>query len=235
MSGRCCSRSRRANAPPSSCSTCTATAPRRPRGSWASGPRPCEPSPHRAEPCSEPQEARMSELREVFEMTTKQMEPDVDSWRQQEDRQRKANPQQEGRCVRCGGGDRARGGRVRARNAGRTEHDNACRRASGGGRGSGGGRHGLRRGVRCFRCGSGDRIPGRRRRPLGIGGGNPETPIAALPARGPGLQADAHLVRWIGQHCIRHRRRLHVRFPRHPLRRDRTGSVQRQFLRPHRS
>lgn len=34
----------------------------------------------------------MPELREVFEVTTKQMgEPDVDSWREQEDRQRKAN------------------------------------------------------------------------------------------------------------------------------------------------
>ncbi len=32
----------------------------------------------------------MADLREVFEMTTKQMEPDQDSWRQQEDRQRKA-------------------------------------------------------------------------------------------------------------------------------------------------
>jgi hypothetical protein len=33
----------------------------------------------------------MPELREVFEMTTKQMEPDVDAWRDQETRQRKAN------------------------------------------------------------------------------------------------------------------------------------------------
>ena len=33
----------------------------------------------------------MPELREVFEMTTKQMEPDVDPWRDQEKRQRKAN------------------------------------------------------------------------------------------------------------------------------------------------
>ena len=34
----------------------------------------------------------MPDLREVFEMTVKQMgEPDVDSWREQERRQRKAN------------------------------------------------------------------------------------------------------------------------------------------------
>jgi hypothetical protein len=34
----------------------------------------------------------MPELREVFEMTTKQMgEPDVDSWREQEKRQRNAS------------------------------------------------------------------------------------------------------------------------------------------------
>jgi hypothetical protein len=33
----------------------------------------------------------MSELREVFEMVTKQTEPDVDAWREQERRQRKAN------------------------------------------------------------------------------------------------------------------------------------------------
>jgi hypothetical protein len=33
----------------------------------------------------------MPELREVFEMTTKQIEPDVDSWHEQEKRQRKAN------------------------------------------------------------------------------------------------------------------------------------------------
>jgi dipeptidyl aminopeptidase/acylaminoacyl peptidase len=32
------------------------------------------------------QEARMAELREVYEMTTKQMEPDQDSWREQEER-----------------------------------------------------------------------------------------------------------------------------------------------------
>ncbi len=31
----------------------------------------------------------MTELNEVFEMTTKQMEPDQDSWNQQERRQRK--------------------------------------------------------------------------------------------------------------------------------------------------
>ena len=33
----------------------------------------------------------MSELREVFEMVTKQTEPDLDAWREQERRQRKAN------------------------------------------------------------------------------------------------------------------------------------------------
>ena len=33
----------------------------------------------------------MSELREVFEMVTKQTEPDVDAWKDQERRQRKAN------------------------------------------------------------------------------------------------------------------------------------------------
>jgi hypothetical protein len=33
----------------------------------------------------------MPELREVFEMTTKQMEPDVDAWREQEGRQRKSS------------------------------------------------------------------------------------------------------------------------------------------------
>ena len=49
----CCGRSRRANAPPSSCSTCTATAPRTPPGSWASVRRPSARSRRRAEPCSE--------------------------------------------------------------------------------------------------------------------------------------------------------------------------------------
>ncbi len=68
----------RANAPPSSCSTSTATARRmRPR-SCGSVPPPCERSPPRAEPCCEPLEARMAELKEVFEMTTKQVEPDLD-------------------------------------------------------------------------------------------------------------------------------------------------------------
>ena len=33
----------------------------------------------------------MPELREVFEMTTKQIEPDLDAWREQEHRQRRAN------------------------------------------------------------------------------------------------------------------------------------------------
>jgi hypothetical protein len=33
----------------------------------------------------------MSELREVFEMTTKQVEPDLEAWREQEKRQRRAN------------------------------------------------------------------------------------------------------------------------------------------------
>lgn len=42
-----------------------------------------------AEPYSEPLEARMTELKEVFEMVTKRTEPDPDSWKQQEDRQRR--------------------------------------------------------------------------------------------------------------------------------------------------
>jgi hypothetical protein len=87
----CCSNSHRANAPPSSCSTSTATARRRPRGSWGSAPPPSERSQPRAEPCSEPQEARMPELREVFEMTTKQVEPDADAWREQEKHQRRSS------------------------------------------------------------------------------------------------------------------------------------------------
>ncbi|HET9248681.1 MAG TPA: hypothetical protein VFP13_01905, partial [Actinomycetota bacterium] len=33
----------------------------------------------------------MTELREVFEMVTKQTEPDVDAWKDQERRQRNAN------------------------------------------------------------------------------------------------------------------------------------------------
>jgi len=33
----------------------------------------------------------MSELREVFEMVTKQAEPDLDSWKQQEERQRRSS------------------------------------------------------------------------------------------------------------------------------------------------
>ena len=52
--------SRRANAPPSSCSTCTATAPRRPHGSWASVRRPSERSRRRAEPYSERRPACLS-------------------------------------------------------------------------------------------------------------------------------------------------------------------------------
>src|SRR5215203_2038218 len=86
---RCSVRCRRGSAPPSSCSTCTATARRtRPR-SCGSAPPPCERSPLRAEPCSGTLEARMAEVRELFEMTTKQMEPDQDSWRRQEERQQR--------------------------------------------------------------------------------------------------------------------------------------------------
>src|SRR3990172_7948625 len=90
MSGRSCSVLHRANASPSSCSTCTATTRRRPHGSWASVRRPSARSRRRAAPYSE-REAQMPDLREVFEMTTKQMgEPDLDSWREQEKRQRNA-------------------------------------------------------------------------------------------------------------------------------------------------
>jgi hypothetical protein len=39
-------------------------------------------------PCSEPPEARMSDVKELFDMVTKQTEPDLDSWKEQEDRQR---------------------------------------------------------------------------------------------------------------------------------------------------
>ena len=41
---------RRVNAPPSSCSTCTATAPKRPHASWASAHRPCVRSPPKGVP-----------------------------------------------------------------------------------------------------------------------------------------------------------------------------------------
>src|SRR5512145_1545649 len=68
-----------------------ATSPRRQHGSWASVRRPSARSRRRAVPYSD-KEARMPDLREVFELTTKQMgEPDVDSWREQEKRQRKTN------------------------------------------------------------------------------------------------------------------------------------------------
>ncbi len=81
---------RRGSAPPSSCSTCTAMARRtRPR-SCGSAPPPCERSHPRAEPCSEPLEARMAELKELFEIATKQVEPDLDSWKDQERRQEQA-------------------------------------------------------------------------------------------------------------------------------------------------
>src|SRR5204862_2656542 len=63
-------------------------APRTPHGSWASVRRPSARWPRKAEPCSGTLEAQMLELREVFEMVTKQTEPDLDSWKKQEDRQR---------------------------------------------------------------------------------------------------------------------------------------------------
>jgi hypothetical protein len=76
----------------------TATAPRRPHGSWASARRPFGPSRPRDVPSSDAsREARMPELKEVYEMTTKQVEPDVDPWREQEKRARRTA---RGRSVR---------------------------------------------------------------------------------------------------------------------------------------
>src|SRR6266487_6210404 len=75
--------------PPSSCSICTDTAPKRPHGSWASVRRPSARWPRKVGPCSAAKEAPMHDLREVFEMVTKQTEPDLDSWKQQQDRQRR--------------------------------------------------------------------------------------------------------------------------------------------------
>ena len=61
----------------------------------------------------------MPDLREVFELTTKQMgEPDVDSWREQE-APAPREPQQEGRCDRRGGGTRGRRRGARDQHAGR--------------------------------------------------------------------------------------------------------------------
>ena len=77
-------RSRRGNGPPSFCSTCTATDPRTPHGSWASVRRPSARSRRRAVPHSEMQEAPMAELKEIFEMVTNKTEPDLDAWQQQE-------------------------------------------------------------------------------------------------------------------------------------------------------
>jgi hypothetical protein len=79
-----------ASAPPSSCWTCTAAARTRPLGSWGSAVD--RAGARHAGPCrnSGPREARMPELREVFEMTTKQMEPDVDTRREQEGPQRRS-------------------------------------------------------------------------------------------------------------------------------------------------
>ena len=81
---------RHASAPLSSCSTCTATARRTLPRSCESAPPPCERSHPRAEPCSEPPEADMAELKELFEMATKHVEPDQDSWREQEERHHRA-------------------------------------------------------------------------------------------------------------------------------------------------
>jgi Sigma-70 region 2 len=87
-SGACCSSSRRANAPPSSCSTCTATAPRRPLGSWASVRRPSARSRRRAVPHSA-REACMTELGRSSRWSPSRPSTDLDSWKQQEDRQRR--------------------------------------------------------------------------------------------------------------------------------------------------
>ncbi len=58
-------------------------------GSWASGRPRSERSRHRVGPCSV-KGARMPELKEVFDMVTKQTEPDLDSWTEQEERQRRS-------------------------------------------------------------------------------------------------------------------------------------------------
>ena len=65
----------------------------------------------------------MHDLREVFEMVTKQTEPDLDSWKKQEDRQRTPIAESPGRSDRRrgGGGDRDRG--LRALVASRFRHD----------------------------------------------------------------------------------------------------------------
>ncbi len=58
----CCSNWRRVSAPPSSCSTSTTTARKRPDTSWASVHRPFAPSPPKDAPSSGPPEVHMAEL-----------------------------------------------------------------------------------------------------------------------------------------------------------------------------
>src|SRR5262245_54992212 len=87
---RCSRRSRLGNAQPSSCSTCTTTTQGRPHGSWVSVHRPFAPSPHKAGLHSALREARMPDLREVFEMVKQQTQADTDSWSEQEQRMRQA-------------------------------------------------------------------------------------------------------------------------------------------------
>src|SRR3712207_6667688 len=72
------------------------TAQRRPRGSWAYDHRPFGPSPPRAEPHCARQEARMPDLREVFEMVKQQTEADLDSCAEQERRMRREQRKQKG-------------------------------------------------------------------------------------------------------------------------------------------
>src|SRR6187401_3083373 len=91
----CCCRSPRGNEPPSSCSTCTATDPRTLHGSWASVRRPSAHSRRRAEPCSE-KEAPMAELKELFEMVTNKVEPDLDAWQKQDERRRQRQRRRRG-------------------------------------------------------------------------------------------------------------------------------------------
>src|SRR4029078_11913835 len=106
---------------PSCCSTCTATDPRTLHGSWASVRRPSARSRRRAEPCSE-KEAPMAELKELFEMVTNKVEPDLDAWQEQEERrqQRHRRPRGAAFAVAAGIASLAVGARLALRNT-RTE------------------------------------------------------------------------------------------------------------------
>ena len=114
----------------------------------------------------------MPDLREVFEMTTKQMgEPDVDSWREQERRQRNASRNKKLGVFAVAAAIAVLAVAVIVGSLVGPRHDHTCQPADDRGtvrRDRGGRRHGFLQCVQLLQRGSGGLHAGRRRRHLGI-------------------------------------------------------------------